>query len=43
MTDNRFSATSALAGLKDFQRDTVDYVFERLFGDAPTSRFLVAD
>ncbi|EOC1343616.1 helicase-related protein [Cronobacter dublinensis] len=43
MTDNRFSAASALAGLKDFQRDTVDYVFERLFGDAPTSRFLVAD
>ncbi|ELY6226775.1 helicase [Cronobacter muytjensii] len=43
MTVNPFSAASALTGLKDFQRDTVDYVFERLFGDSPTSRFLVAD
>lgn len=33
-----------LAGLKDFQRDTVDYVFRRLYLDSDTSdRFLVAD
>jgi hypothetical protein len=33
------------AGLKDFQRETVDYVFDRLYADGPeaTSRFLVAD
>jgi hypothetical protein len=31
------------AGLKDFQRDTVDYVFERLYGDGGVRRFLVAD
>jgi hypothetical protein len=33
------------AGLKDFQRDTVDYVFDRLYGggDAATPRVLVAD
>ena len=37
-------ATELLAGLKDFQRDTVDYVFGRLFTDPdPTTRFLVAD
>ncbi|MDQ9195384.1 hypothetical protein QBT27_17935 [Cronobacter sakazakii] len=43
MSDNRFSAQAALATLKDFQRDTVDYVFERLFGENNTTRFLVAD
>jgi hypothetical protein len=33
-----------LAGLKDFQRTTVDYVFRRLYQDADaTRRFLVAD
>ncbi|MBS2936582.1 DEAD/DEAH box helicase [Nocardioides sp. J2M5] len=32
-----------LAGLKDFQRATVDQVDERLFGADPTRRFLVAD
>ena len=33
-----------LQGLKDFQRDTVDYVFSRLYTDADsTRRFLVAD
>lgn len=32
-----------LAGLKDFQRETVEYVFERLYGEKSTSRFLVAD
>ncbi|CCK12389.1 Helicase, C-terminal [Cronobacter sakazakii 680] len=43
MSDNRFSAQAALATLKDFQCDTVDYVFERLFGENNTTRFLVAD
>ena len=43
MHSNRFSAAPALAGLKDFQRTTVDYVFKRLYGDDSTSRFLVAD
>ena len=34
----------ALASLKDFQRDTVDYVFHRMYEQAePTTRFLVAD
>jgi hypothetical protein len=32
-----------LSGLKDFQRSTVDYVFERLYGPDHTRRFLVAD
>jgi hypothetical protein len=33
-----------LKGLKDFQRDTVDYVFSRFYTDADsTRRFLVAD
>ncbi len=33
-----------LAGLKDFQRETVDYVFRRLYPDEDaTDRFLVAD
>ncbi|WP_207021457.1 helicase-related protein [Phycicoccus sp. DTK01] len=32
-----------LAGLKDFQRRTVDHVHERLFGADPVRRFLVAD
>ncbi len=33
-----------LSQLKDFQRDTVDYVFRRLYTDPdPTDRFLVAD
>src|SRR5262245_53574620 len=35
---------AVLAGLKDFQRDTVDHVFRRLYLDpTPTHRFLVAD
>lgn len=35
---------SILAGLKDFQRDTVEYVFRRLYLDADaTNRFLIAD
>lgn len=40
---NRFLSAPALAGLKDFQRKTVDYVFKRLYGNEPTSRFLIAD
>lgn len=32
-----------LEGLKDFQRITVDYVFERLYGSGNIRRFLVAD
>ena len=43
MPSNRFSSMPALAGLKDFQRKTVEYVFKRLYGDGSTSRFLVAD
>ena len=35
---------AALAGLKDFQRDTVSYVFRRLYTDPDSvSRFLIAD
>ncbi len=37
-------ASDVLAGLKDFQRDTAEYVFSRLFTDPDaTRRFLVAD
>jgi hypothetical protein len=43
MAEERFSAEPVLAGLKDFQRRTVDYVFDRLYGRDSTSRFLVAD
>jgi hypothetical protein len=43
MHSNRFLSAPALAGLKDFQRKTVEYVFKRLYGDNSTSRFLVAD
>ena len=33
-----------LAGLKGFQRKTVDYVFRRMYEDQdPATRFLVAD
>ncbi len=39
----RPDTSSALAGLKDFQRATVDYVFDRFYGSDPTRRFLVAD
>lgn len=38
-----FCAERLLAGLKQFQRDTVDHVFSRFYGDSPTRRFLVAD
>jgi len=39
----RPDTASVLAGLKDFQRLTVDYVFDRFYGLEPTRRFLVAD
>lgn len=38
-----FSSEPVLKELKDFQRRTVDYVFERLYGKDSTCRFLVAD
>jgi hypothetical protein len=39
-----FDPTPVLDGLKDFQRRTVDYVFQRLYRDAdPADRFLIAD
>src|SRR5262249_38411767 len=40
---SRPNTASALAGLKDFQRATVDYVFDRFYGRDSTRRFLVAD
>jgi len=43
MHSNRFLSAPALEGLKDFQRKTVEYVFKRLYGNEPTSRFLIAD
>ncbi|WP_137159770.1 helicase-related protein [Blastococcus sp. CCUG 61487] len=40
----RFDAAPVLAGLKDFQRATVEHVTRRFFVDpSPTRRFLVAD
>jgi hypothetical protein len=44
MPNERFRAAPALAPLKVFQRRTVDYVFDRLYGqDDPVRQFLVAD
>lgn len=41
---NIFSEESVLAGLKRFQRITVEYVFKRLYLDSdPALRFLIAD
>lgn len=40
----RPDAAAVLRGLKDFQRDTVEYVFRRLYLDLePAMRFLIAD
>ena len=40
----RPDVSSVLNGLKDFQRDSVEYIFKRLYTDSdPVSRFLVAD
>lgn len=42
--DHKPDAIRVLRALKDFQRRTVDYVFQRLYTDADwTPRFLVAD
>ena len=39
-----YDPTSVLAGLKDFQRQTVEYVYQRMYEDTdPATRFLVAD
>ncbi len=44
MPNERFCADAALAPLKVFQQRTVDYVFDRLYGqDDPVHQFLVAD
>jgi len=44
MPPERFMAAAALAPLKDFQRRTVDYVFDRMYGTVdPVKQFLVAD
>lgn len=45
MTDNyeKFCAGDVLKNLKDFQRNTVEYLFERLYGPNQVKRFLVAD
>ena len=43
MAESHFSAESTLQRLKDFQRRTVDYVFDRLYGPNCTRSFLVAD
>ncbi len=45
MTDGvRPDVGRVLDGLRDFQRETVEYVFNRLYGDDdPTDRFLIAD
>ena len=32
-----------LAGLKDFQRKSAEYIYQRLYGRAATRRFLLAD
>ena len=39
-----FDFSEVYSGLKDFQRDTVEYVFQRMYlDDPPAHRFLVAD
>lgn len=43
-TPTRPNVDAVLRGLKDFQRDTVEYVYQRLFLDADGQRrFLIAD
>jgi hypothetical protein len=39
----RYSADAVMAGLKDFQRTTVDHVIDRFYGSNAARRFLVAD
>ena len=44
MKRKRFDPEPVLEGLKDFQRRTVERVFDRLYrDDTPSRRFLVAD
>jgi hypothetical protein len=44
LTGERPDPETVLRGLKDFQRDSVEYVFRRLYTDPdPVDRFLVAD
>ena len=44
MKTKRPNTKAVLNGLKDFQRGTVDYVFQRLYLDNPgAKRFLIAD
>ena len=44
MTDIAARTERTLSSLKDFQRATVDYAFERLWlADDPVKKFLVAD
>ena len=44
MTDRHIDCEAVLADLKDFQRRTATWAFERMFDDqAPALRFLVAD
>lgn len=44
MKRERFAPAPVLAGLKDFQRRTVERVFDRMYrDDPPARRFLVAD
>lgn len=43
MCDEPFDAAPVLANLKAFQRNTVEHVFDRLYGAQAVSRFLVAD
>jgi len=44
MSTQKIDVAAAMSGLKDFQRRTVDYVFNRMYLDeSPARRFLVAD
>ncbi|MDN5758702.1 MAG: helicase, partial [Tomitella sp.] len=43
MSDSRFFAEPVLGHLMDFQRDTVEHVFDTLHGERGSGRFLVAD
>lgn len=44
MGTDRPDVGAILAGLKDFQRDTVEHIYNRMYTDKhPTRRFLVAD
>lgn len=43
MNPEKPDTAAILSGLKDFQRQTVDYVFDRLYGKESVDRFLIAD